>query len=117
MASPLWVMTFRTPDGRVLENKGMALPLAAALALVVVSALAFVAWHVFLRAPEPAAVAGITGGTIALEPGGSVFVPQGALPAGTQISAGLTRMPALPDEVKAVAEALRIDAAAQRTRS
>jgi hypothetical protein len=50
---------------------------------------------------------------VALATGGSVFVPEGAFPAGTEINAAVTRMPPLPDDVKPVGEAWSITASAQ----
>ncbi|UCC75697.1 MAG: hypothetical protein JSW37_09275 [Anaerolineales bacterium] len=67
-------------------------------------------------APSPTAAptaAPIPGTTVALATGGSVFVPEGALPAGATINAAVTRMPPLPDDVKPVGEAWSITASAQ----
>lgn len=53
--------------------------------------------------PEPGTV-------VTLDTGGSVFVPEGALPAGATIDAVVTQMPALPEDVSPVGDALSISA-------
>ncbi|MDD5095239.1 MAG: PKD domain-containing protein [Dehalococcoidia bacterium] len=52
------------------------------------------------------------GAEITLDSGGSISVPAGALPEGAQINSKPTQTPVLPDDVKAVGEALAISATA-----
>jgi len=63
----------------------------------------------------PTAPAVISGNTIAISTGGSIIIPEGALPKGTEVEVMATHMPALPDDVKAVGDAILITAAAQPT--
>lgn len=67
-----------------------------------------------VREQAPAVLyANALGTTIPLEPGGSVFVPEGALSAGAQISAELTRSPLLPEGVEAAGNAYLVQASAE----
>jgi len=63
----------------------------------------------------PTAPAVISGNTIAISTGGSIIIPEGALPKGTEVEVMATHMPTLPDDVKAVGDAILITAAAQPT--
>ncbi len=62
----------------------------------------------------PTALPVDTPGTIvALGPGGSVLIPEGALPADARITATVTHLPILPDGVQAAGAALSITASAE----
>jgi hypothetical protein len=66
--------------------------------------------------PEMGDAVDALGWTIPLQPGGSVFVPEGALPQGAQLSARWTQMPSLPSDVDPVGQAVWIEAPSQPSR-
>jgi hypothetical protein len=52
---------------------------------------------------------------VAIDSGGFIEIPEGALPEGAEVSVETTRMPVLPDGVEPVGEALQITATAELT--
>lgn len=55
----------------------------------------------------------VSGNAIAISTGGSLIVPEGALPQDAQVRALATQMPPLPDDVKPVGDAFSLTASAQ----
>jgi len=86
---------------------------AATQEIVVVGTAAPVAGAPTFSAPPAVPTVQVPGSTVALATGGAVFVPEGALPSGAKINAAVTNMPALPEGVQAVGEALSITATAE----